>query len=208
MDQLIFCGYEIASAFIPFLIAFALFRNVQKKRGISFSKCDCIAEIAFCAYITGVLHVTGAGTLYDGLVYQLEIRQDQLNFVPFSQEIDIAAYLLNVLLFLPLGFLVPLIWRKMDRFVSVFGAGLLFTMLIETSQLLTPRRTDIDDIILNAAGAAVGFVLHEAWDKCTNAKFRLYGAVVAELPVYILVMFGGRFLIYYEMGLARLIYGF
>lgn len=208
MDQILFYGYEMLSAFIPFLIVFIIFKNLQKKKGISFSKYHFIIIIAFSIYVIGMYHFTGAGTLYDGLMYQLEIKQDQLNFIPFSNDIDGTAYILNILLFIPFGLLTPLIWRKMDSLVNIIGTGFLLTMLIEVSQLLNNRRNDIDDILLNVLGAVIGFGMFKVLDKCTKSKYQLSDTTIVELPIYILIIFIGRFLLFNEMGLARLLYGF
>lgn len=208
MDNLIFYGYELVSAFIPFLIVFMLFRNIHKKKETVFPKSYYAVFLTFALYIIGVYHFTGAGTLYDGLTYQLELKQDQLNFIPFSNDVDITAYLLNVLLFIPLGFLVPCLWQKMDNLFYLIGNGFGFSLFIEISQLLNNRRSDIDDLILNTLGAVVGFALYKMWTKCTKAKFQVIGAPVVELPICIFTIFIGRFLLFNEIGLAKLLYGF
>lgn len=208
MDGLIFLGYEILAALAPFLMVFMLFRNVQKKKGISYSRYHFIAMIAFSVYVAGVYHFTGAGTIYDGLMYQLKLKQDQINMIPFSHDIDITACLLNILLFIPLGLLVPIIWQKMNKFTYIIGTGFLFTLLIEISQLLNNRRSDVDDILLNVLGAIIGFGFFKLFDKITKSKFQANDPVVAGLPICIVVVFVGRFLLYNEMGLAKLLYGF
>jgi len=83
MDSFIFLGYELISAFVPFLIVFMLFRTTQKRNGISFYRCHFIATLAFFIYIAGVYHFTGAGTIYAWMRFGLEINQSQINFSPF-----------------------------------------------------------------------------------------------------------------------------
>jgi glycopeptide antibiotics resistance protein len=65
----------------------------------------------------------------------------------------------NVALFVPLGFLLPATARTCRRLwvTLVVAAGL--SVLIETVQALLPSHaTDVDDVILNTAGAALGFL--------------------------------------------------
>ena len=81
----------------------------NKKQEIHISKVYYGIAAVFSIYIIAVFHFTGTGTLYDGFLYELELKQEQLNFVPFSNDIDITAYLQNILLFVPFGFLIPLI---------------------------------------------------------------------------------------------------
>ena len=208
MDDLIFLGYEILSALIPFLIVLVLLRSKQKKKGVSYTRNSFIAMIVFPVYLVGVYHFTGAGTIYDGLMYQFEWRQDQFNWIPFSNNIDVVAYILNVVLLIPLGLLVPIIWEKLNKFSNILATGFMFTILIEASQLLNNRRTDIDDIILNVLGAVVGFGLFKLFDKIIKPKFYVKNPIVAELMISIVVVFLGRFFLYNEMGLAKILYGF
>lgn len=62
-------------------------------------------------------------------------------------------------MFAPLGFLVPLLWKKFRRFwkVALLGAGV--SLSIETLQLLLPRGTDVDDVWLNTLGAMLGYLV-------------------------------------------------
>jgi len=208
MDDLIFLGYEILSALIPFLLVLVLFRSTQKKKGVSYTRYSFITMVMFAVYLVGVYHFTGAGTIYDGLMYQFEWRKDQFNWIPFSNNMDVVAYILNVVLFIPLGLFVPIIWQKLNKFSKIITMGFLFTILIEASQLLNNRRTDIDDILLNVLGAVVGFGLFKLLDKITKSKFHVNNPMIAELLISIVVVFLGRFFLYNEMGLAKILYGF
>ena len=199
MEQILFLIYEFLSAFLPFFLIYMIRRvRIKQKR-------DDLILMIFLTYVVAVFHVTGAGTLYDGMSYRWEIRPDQLNFSPFSNEIDVAAYLLNVLLFVPWGLLVPLCWRE-GNCADVLGSSLFFTVLLEVSQLLNNRRTDIDDLILNVLGAFVGYLLYQLLARFTNIKRHEYNLM--ELLVCVFVLFAGRFFLFHEMVLAKLIYGF
>lgn len=67
----------------------------------------------------------------------------------------------NIALFVPLGWLVPMLWprlRSLWRVVAVAGAT---SLGIELAQLLFihGRQSSIDDVILNVAGGLVGAVM-------------------------------------------------
>ena len=89
MDTLIFLGYEILSAFLPVLVIFLIVRHHNVQKDVPYTNSHFFAVIVFSLYIVGVYHFTGAGTIYDGLLYGFTFRQDQLNFIPFSHTIDI-----------------------------------------------------------------------------------------------------------------------
>jgi len=97
--------------------------------------------------------------------------------------------LLNVLFFLPLGFLYKLI-RPGNSTLSVFGLGLGFSCAIEAAQiLLVPRFPSPMDVLTNGFGAWVGAALMEkARHQLSN---RWIGLLALELPlmniVYLLI---------------------
>ena len=79
--------------------------------------------------------------------------------------------------------------------------------LIEISQLLNSRSTDVDDIILNTAGALAGAVLFRFL-----SRFRMVRPVHCQngWAAYAAIFFSFlcRFFLYDEMGLAKILYGF
>ena len=68
----------------------------------------------------------------------------------------------NVALFLPFGFLLPLLAPRMDRWWRTVGAGFALSTAIELTQLAFPglRRPDVNDVLMNTLGAAVGFAAY------------------------------------------------
>lgn len=207
MDQLLFIGYELSTTLIPFFIVFIIFHSREKHRNITPSRSRNILTIVFAIYIFAVLYVTGAGTLYDALLYRLELRPEEMNLLPFSNGMDITAYL-NILLFIPFGLLIPFIWTGMDHPVSIVCSGISFSLLIELTQLLNRRRTDIDDLILNTLGTLIGYVVFKAITQAVKGRSSLRAPSNWSLLTYIAAIFLGRFLLYNDMGLAKLLYGF
>jgi glycopeptide antibiotics resistance protein len=65
----------------------------------------------------------------------------------------------NVLLFAPLGFLLPLLVPAMRRWWQVLAVGAGVSLLIELYQLAWPgvRKARVTDVLLNALGAVLGF---------------------------------------------------
>lgn len=76
----------------------------------------------------------------------------------------------NVLMFTPLGFCLPLLWRRWQRFWKVLLAGILVPVCIETVQLFVGRSVDVDDVLLNALGVALGYGLYVL---CRKLFFRI-----------------------------------
>jgi glycopeptide antibiotics resistance protein len=68
----------------------------------------------------------------------------------------------NVALFVPFGFLLPLLAPWFDRRRRTVAAGLALSAAVELSQLAFPgvRRADVNDLLLNTLGTAVGFAAY------------------------------------------------
>ncbi len=68
---------------------------------------------------------------------------------------------LNILMFVPFGFLLPLGVRKLEAFWKTYLAGLIFTVLIELAQLVLGRGVvEMDDIFNNLLGTMIGYGLY------------------------------------------------
>ena len=66
----------------------------------------------------------------------------------------------NVVMFVPLGYLVPRVWPKFQRFFKCMLLILVLILAVELLQLFTLLGScDVDDLILNLPGAAMGYIL-------------------------------------------------
>jgi glycopeptide antibiotics resistance protein len=64
----------------------------------------------------------------------------------------------NVLVFAPFGFALPLVWERARRAHVTIVAGALLSLAVELTQLFVPTHTtDVDDLLLNTLGTALGF---------------------------------------------------
>ena len=70
----------------------------------------------------------------------------------------------NVLFFVPMGLLLPLVWPRSFSARAVAGSALFVSVTIEVIQYLQrfmgmQRSADVDDVILNVVGALIGYLL-------------------------------------------------
>lgn len=96
----------------------------------------------------------------------------------------------------------------MNSFVRTVASGAFLSLLVELSQLLNNRRTDIDDLILNTTGAVIGIVFYRLLFKKTTVNDSLKENLKVEPFIYMAVMFICRFLFFDEIGTAKLLFGF
>ena len=114
----------------------------------------------FASYLAAVYHLTGLPTV---LFITFDIH---VNLIPRDIfGIELVLSLLNMSMFVPLGFFLPLLWEKYRRLKHALLFGLGATMFIELAQLFTYRATDINDVITNTAGALLGYLLFRLFKK-------------------------------------------
>ena len=93
-----------------------------------------------------------------------------VNLVPFVNLFDYASkrdLLLNVIgntaMFIPSGIVLPIIYKKLNNFWKVVAAGAMISLCLEVLQLpFSVRASDVDDLILNVLGVAIGYGIYAA----------------------------------------------
>ena len=138
----------------------------------------------FCLYLAAVFSLVGIPNVTD-IRPELNMNLVPLVNIPFELKVS----LLNVMLFLPFGFFLPILWENFRKMVPVacFGFGLSLT--IELLQMLTYRLTDVNDLITNTLGAVVGFLLAKAVAGRYGAVSKSRGGAYALCALSFLVMF-------------------
>lgn len=144
--------YLFIEAFAAILVLTPLFLLLNRVRFHSGRR--TALYFLFALYLAAVYHLTGLPTV---LFITFDIH---VNLIPrdlFSKELVLS--LLNISMFVPLGFFLPLLWSKYRRFTKTLLFGLGSTVTIELAQLLTYRATDVNDVITNFLGAMAGYLL-------------------------------------------------
>lgn len=152
-------GVLVMLAFWP------LRRRRLAERRIETNRAHEAGLLLFAGYLSGLLllAVQPAAHPTPGLHY---------NLIPLRILLDVGeelrtgnamglwiSFLGNIVIFFPLGFFPALIWRGWSWKHST-GAGFLCSLTIELCQLPIGRSSDVDDLIFNTAGAALGYGLY------------------------------------------------
>lgn len=133
----------------------------------------CIVVVARLVYFPAH-HINGKiGTMkFDAS----KILPVQANLVPIIHMFDsYDGWLLNIIgnigMFVPVGIVWPICFKKINTIGKTILVGALFSLLIEVSQLfLFERYSDIDDIILNTSGAAIGALIYFGCKKLRKER--------------------------------------
>ena len=65
-------------------------------------------------------------------------------------------------MFIPSGILFPALYKRINSFWKTLFAGFLLSLCFEILQLpVITRATDIDDVILNTFGCALGYAVYK-----------------------------------------------
>ncbi|MGN7388659.1 VanZ family protein [Sporosarcina sp. SAFN-015] len=91
-------------------------------------------------------------------------------YVSGWSSVSLVNLLGNMFVFSPIGFFIPLLWRRMDSFKAIFFIGFGVTCFIEGTQYFIGRSTDIDDIILNTIGVLIGYWVYLTWKVLTKRE--------------------------------------
>lgn len=86
-----------------------------------------------------------------------------INFIPLIDILDspldyLKNTVLNILLFVPVGFMLPEIWKSMRSLKKTVFTGMIMSLTVEILQIFTFRLTDVDDLITNSLGTLLGFL--------------------------------------------------
>ena len=139
----------------------------------------------FYGYLA-VQEAAGIGTIWDLIAYGK--LDNSINLIPISSE-GAMTYILNIIMFMPFGFFLPLIWKNFRNAKKVVLMGFLMSLAIEICQLFNMRTTDIDDLLMNTLGTLVGYC---CW-KVFSLIFRNAGTKCVEMKKSepVIYMFGG-----------------
>ncbi|MDR0434827.1 MAG: VanZ family protein [Gracilibacteraceae bacterium] len=106
----------------------------------------------------------------------------------------------NILMFTPLGFLLPLLSRKLRRIGPALLISLAVTLLIELFQMLSRRGIfELDDIFHNTLGSVAGCFIITAVLSCAEKGKLLYKPVMRALalPLLLALLFTGAAIVYH-----------
>ena len=177
MMRLLSIGIDCVSAAIFVIPALAILQcTIYRKWEF---KPFCV-KLIFAFYAIALFSVVGVPAVG---IFQVDFG---LNLIPFA---DIVNTILNIILFIPMGFFVPAVWKNYRSFKTMFFMGLAVSLGIELLQIFTFRLTDIDDLITNTAGTVLGYEISRRFSfpfslKSVDSK----GILVRYEPVLILAV--------------------
>lgn len=137
-------------------------------------------KIIFALYIFFLLYflifseIYGRSGVMQDYHYNITPFQEIERFWKYREQLGLMSYINlfgNVLIFVPFGFMEPLASKKRSFWTTLVD-GCLVSLSVEIFQFITKvGRFDVDDLMLNTTGVALGYVCFLVW----NTIRRKYG---------------------------------
>ncbi len=170
---------------LPVIIVIRIFQIIKsEKKTRVFRE---LGIILFFMFLTGLLSQTilPAVSIQGGTIKLINGDHQAINLEPFrviSETYNAIKYLNlwqplfinfvgNIVMFIPIGVLLPLLWKKFDRAWRTIGTGFLLSVCIELLQLPQMRSSDVDDLWLNTLGASFGYILYKKFPNNFKKSF-------------------------------------
>ena len=144
--------YTVIEILISIILLIPVFGVLNKVRFHNTKK--AFFYFVFATYLSAVYLFVGMPTLQ---FMRFELSLTLMPFLPMIA--DFKNPLLNIILFVPLGILLPLLWKRYGILKATLMFGFCMSLSIEILQILTYRATDINDIIANTLGTALGYFI-------------------------------------------------
>lgn len=164
--------YMVIAVPIYLIIRFLMLRKSSRK----FNLYHEIALLIFVIFIVGLASQTVIPKIELGINGNINILKNGthgINLLPLKVLFEtyrevfinlninyfIINFLGNIIMFMPIGFFIPLLWEIPDKKIII--VGFLFSLFIEVCQLFLNRGTDVDDLILNTLGTILGLLVYK-----------------------------------------------
>lgn len=147
------------------------------KKAIHNLLCICfIGYMMLLVYFLFFSEEYGRTEPYSTYQYNFTLFREIERYIEYRDKIGMGYFVVNVVgniaAFMPFGFLVPILYREqrgrktyrghyIRSFFFVSGLGFLFSLGVETVQLMTKVGCfDVDDLMLNTVGVMAGYVIY------------------------------------------------
>lgn len=164
------CITLISICFVVTVIKRLIQKGVLSKRQ-GYASAVLVGYIIFLLVITVFARTVRAEREYELRVFWTyrDIAKDGVSFLVWQ-------ILYNLLMFLPIGFLIPYIRDESSRFCRelfiALGVGAVLSVFIEVCQFLFRRGVfEIDDIMHNLISTLFGYVIYRTFMRLKNHKY-------------------------------------
>ena len=180
----IYCARALKFAVPAALLCALVYEIVRRRRGKPLAAGHFLCSVLFAGYLAALVQIIAIRNWQDFFDLTRTNTETEIIWIPLKTTIrdaremgilwELYHMLGNIAWFLPLGFLGAELLPKLRTWRVLPLAALGFSFFLEFSQwFFQTGVSDVDDLILNTAGACVGFWLWGLWRKRRKINERL-----------------------------------
>ena len=189
MHHILTIGIDLISAVLILFPIVSVFLFFSHPRSLKWTALSTLFLLYLCAVFSAVGFPSICTLTFDPSIHWLplvDVFSDPISYLKNSA--------LNILLFIPLGILLPILWGDHRSAKNILAWGFGLSLTIECLQLFTLRLTDVDDLLMNSLGAILGYYLSKvlltpAQPTENPVHSRRYRRPLALLALALLLMF-------------------
>ena len=151
-----------------------------------------LGTLLFAAYLVVLLYFTifseslGRTDANDEIRYNLVLFTEIKRFWIYREQLGLWACFMNIagniIAFIPCGYLIPTMFQSRRNFADAVCTGFTVSFIIECTQIVFRVGSfDVDDLLLNTIGAALGYVIWAAVHKYADFKLSERCVTVREI---------------------------
>ena len=143
-------------------------------------------------YITFVLYMTLLNrSMGNAIDYNLDLFWSYKDMLRVPGNYYFKEIVLNIALFVPFGFLLPMLFEKLDSIKLIVLLSFIFSLFIETSQLVFKVGLfELDDLFDNTLGAVIGYgIFYSLGSLISNKKEKVKKFVLGLIPFIVVSVF-------------------
>lgn len=123
-------------------------------------------KFAFFIYLFAVLYITFLSREAEETRSNFELFNSYIMFFKYKNDFYLDMIVYNIIMTIPFGIFLPLLYKPFRSFRRVEFAGFLYSLLIEISQFISGRGLfELDDLFNNTIGAMLGYWLYILFNK-------------------------------------------
>lgn len=123
-------------------------------------------KFAFFIYLFAVLYITFLSREAEETRSNFELFNSYIMFFKYKNDFYLDMIVYNIIMTIPFGIFLPLLYKPFRSFRRVAFAGFLYSLIIEISQFISGRGLfELDDLFNNTIGAMLGYWLYILFNK-------------------------------------------
>ena len=170
-------GTATVLLFLPICIFLRLLYLKERKKTDLSDKPDMVHETILLLFMTFLIMLFTQTFIYNpGLnkIYLIPFYIIIKQLIESGQNVFLyRGFIFNVIgnigIFVPIGIFIAYLFKT--NYSQTLVRGFFISLIIETVQIPLERTTDVDDLILNTTGAAVGYGLYRLYHRIKR-KYR------------------------------------